>query len=136
MKQGNQRVKGAVFERKIANILKHIWPDARRGIQYRDGGKEASDVVGTPYHVECSKGGESIWAKWGQAKDDALRINLGDLPFPPIVIKQRDREEPVVMMSLKKWLELAMFKASITMEFPDVSDVGWKDQYKKEFGNL
>lgn len=97
MKQGNQRIKGAVFERKVAKLLNSIWPQARRGIQYRDGGKEASDIIGTPYHIECSHGGESIWAKWEQAQKDAVKN--------PVVVKQRNGESPVVLLSLRDWIE-------------------------------
>ncbi len=123
MKPGGQRIKGRAFEQKIARILKYIWPESRRGIQFRDGGKEASDIIGTPYHIECSKGGESIWAKWEQANNDAKLLF-------PIVIKQRDREEPVVMLSLQQWLELQPSVGGCTTK------PCWHDQYRKEFGNL
>ena len=136
MKPGGQRIKGAAFERKIANILKHIWPDARRGIQYRDGGKEASDIIGTPYHIECSKGGESIWAKWKQAIDDCkIHNHAWKNGVFPIVIKQRDREEPVVMMSLKEWLYLVCQQAWIARNGIAL-ELKYDEQYKKEFGKL
>jgi len=129
MRPGGQRIKGAAFERKIANILKHVWPKAKRGIQYRDGGKEVSDVVGTPYHIECSKGGESIWSKWKQAREDTQHHQKPIAPTP-LVIKQRDREEPVVMLSLEEWLEL------VTAKFGCPEKPCWHDAYEKEFGKL
>jgi hypothetical protein len=143
----SQRIKGRAFEQKIARILKYIWPESRRGIQYRDGGKEASDIMGTPYHIECSKGGESIWAKWKQANEDAFNsvvftarqsgIQHGPREMKPrIVIKQRDREEPVVMMSLKSWLYLEILREWLHREFPDLMQTATWDQYKKEFGKL
>ena len=103
MKQGNQRIKGAVFERKVAKLLSHIWPQARRGIQYRDGGKEASDIIGTPYHIECSHGGESIWAKWKQVQKDCYEAS-DRCNRIHIVIKKRNRDEPVVLMRLEDWI--------------------------------
>jgi hypothetical protein len=146
MKQGNQRIKGATFERKITNILKTIWPEARRGIQYRDGGKEASDVVGTPYHIECSKGGESIWAKWKQANQDAkhnllqyVGVRTHDIfqEFKePVVIKQRDREAPVVMLSLSEWLKLIRCKQEFDTKVAYAYDLKFDEAYRKEFGTL
>jgi hypothetical protein len=134
----SQRIKGRAFEQKIARILKCIWSEARRGIQFRDGGKEASDIIGVPYHIECSKGGESIWAKWEQANDDARAKNPHkELNYlRPVVIKQRDREEPVVMISLKRWLYLEILREGLHQEFPDLMQKATWDQYKKEFGKL
>lgn len=100
MKPGGQRVKGRAFEQKIARILRVIWPDAKRWLQSQGGGKSGGDIEGTPYHIECSKGGESIWAKWKQANEDALHTKKS-----PVVIKQRDHERPVAMMELDTFLE-------------------------------
>lgn len=91
----SQRVKGHAFERLIANDLKSIWADSKRGIQTQEGGV-ISDVVNPIYHFECSCGGQSIWAKWKQAQDDSKK-NFKI----PVVVKKRDREEPVVLLSYK-----------------------------------
>lgn len=93
------KVKGRAFELKIVHLLKVIWATAKRGIQFRDGGKEAGDIEGVPLHFECSKGGESIWAKWKQALADAKHRKM-----VPVVIKQRDWEQPVVMLDLMFFL--------------------------------
>lgn len=111
------KVKGRAFELKVAKVLKAIWATARRGIQFRDGGKEAGDIEGVPLHVECSKGAESIWAKWQQALDDAVIRKL-----PPVVVKQRDRDKPVVMMHLQTFAYLL------------TQDYRWKDAYIEQFG--
>lgn len=102
----SQRIKGRAFEQKIARVLKPIWPKAKRGLQSQ-GAYVASipDIVETEFHIECSKGGESIWAKWKQAQHDASSAEESKR-LPPIVIKQRDREGPVVLMSLKTFIQL------------------------------
>ncbi len=47
------RRKGHNFERAVANKLKEVWPEARRGYQSRFGTKSAPDVDGTEYYIEC-----------------------------------------------------------------------------------
>jgi len=102
----SQRIKGRAFEQKIARVLQTVWPKAKRGLQSQ-GAYVASipDIVGTEYHIECSKGGESIWAKWKQAQHDSSSAPIGE-QLDPIVIKQRDRELPVVLLSLKSFIKL------------------------------
>jgi hypothetical protein len=108
-------------------VLRLIWPKCKRGLQSQSGGKQFSDIEGAPYHIECSKGGESIWAKWKQANEDSLETLR-----PPIVIKQRDRESPVVMMSFTHWLGLMMeCRKECHSTIEEVFDF-----YKKEFGKL
>lgn len=97
------RNKGRGFEQKLARIFKAAWRNAKRWIQTQTGGKEGGDIEGTPWHIEASKGGESIWAKWKQACDDSQHTGK-----PPVVIKQRDREKPVVMMGLDTFLDIAV----------------------------
>ena len=122
----SQRIKGRAFEQKIARVLRPLWPEVARGIQTRFGGKESSDLINIPFHPECSKGGESIWAKWKQANEDAAHNGMA-----PVVIKQRDRESPVTMMSLKFALELWWAKYG-----PDMPIDTLLEEYKKEFGTL
>jgi hypothetical protein len=109
--------KGHAFERVIARILSSVWEGAKRGMQFRGGGKEFEDITNTPFHFECSKGGESIWAKWKQAVSDCKHKGK-----PPIVIKQRDYENPVVMIDLYLLLYLLdpsfLWLPQYTLEFP------------------
>ena len=50
------RTKGSNWERTLANILKAIWPEAKRGIGQSRWGGEVPDVDGTPYWVEAKVG--------------------------------------------------------------------------------
>lgn len=105
MSKINVRNKGANFERSIARILRLIYPNAKRGSQtfhHMDVKIKDEDIVNVPYHLELSCGnGESIWSKMRQAKRD-LKYTGSDKV--PIVVKKRDREQPVVMMSLRDFL--------------------------------
>ena len=90
-----QRRKGHNFERKIAAQLNPIYPQTRRGLQYRDG-EECCDVEGTPFHIECSCGGQSIWAKIRQAQEDSHTTSR-----PWVVIKKQDFEKAIVVMDFE-----------------------------------
>lgn len=94
------RVKGHSFERKIANRLKELYPEAKRGFQTRGGGKEQADIEGTPFHVECCHGKTvNIRKKYEQA--------VRDTDGRPIaVITKRDREDVLVTMEFEDWLVL------------------------------
>ena len=92
------RDKGASFERCISTMLRRFYPKARRGIQYRDGGKEVSDVINTPYHVECRHGKTSnIDKKIEQAQRDC-----GGAPI--LVITKRNKGPILVTMLLEDWI--------------------------------
>lgn len=48
----SQRRKGQRGERETAILWRSVYPDARRGSQSRSG-RDASDVEGTPWWIEC-----------------------------------------------------------------------------------
>jgi len=94
----SQRTKGHDFERKVARILRSIWPDAKRGFQTRGGTAEAPDIEGTPYWIECKKGKRTnIKAAMRQAAGQNL---------PPVAITQDDRQDVLVTMRLADWMAL------------------------------
>ena len=94
------RNKGAEFERRVAKVLKQIWPDARRGVgQYQSSGNGA-DVEGTDYWVECKKGARpNIQGAFKQAldaKDDR----------PVLVVSMKDRDRPLYTIDEETFLNL------------------------------
>lgn len=96
----SQRRKGHAFERWVARELRKLWPQARRGYQSRGGGAEASDVEGTPFHVECKRGKRpSPRAALEQAKADTDGR-------PVVCVIKDDRAEPFVVMRWGEWVEL------------------------------
>lgn len=48
-------MKGATFERKVATLLKDVYPGAKRGIGQARSGSEVADVEGTPWFIECKR---------------------------------------------------------------------------------
>lgn len=84
----------------MANTLKSIWPAAKRGFQCRGGGKEASDVEGTPYHIECKH-------KKRVNVLDAYKQALSDTDGRPVIIvSQENRSPTLVTMEISEWLKL------------------------------
>lgn len=73
------RQKGKRIERYVANLLKEIWPNARRGLTQSRGATEP-DVTGTPFWVEV-KGGKNPpkpEVALLQATKDQLAMYKGD----------------------------------------------------------
>jgi len=91
--------KGATYERYVAHRMAEVWPDAKRGFQFR-GGDEAPDVTGTPYHIEAKhRRNVSIQA----AMQQAIADTNGQ---PPVVISRDNHGEDLVTMRLDDWLTL------------------------------
>jgi hypothetical protein len=94
------RTKGHSFEREVASQLREIYPNARRGLQYRDG-SECCDVEGTPFHIETKRGRKpNPRAALAQAITDA---KIGRMP---IAVIRDDREEAFAVMLWTDLLEL------------------------------
>lgn len=95
------RRKGHTWERQVARDLREIFgPDVKRGFQTRGGTKEAPDVDGTPWFIEC-KCGKATNIK--AALRQAVEATDGR---PPVAICKDDRTEPVVAMLYSDWLNL------------------------------
>jgi len=93
--------KGKAGEREVAAQLRHIWPDARRGIQSRGGGAEIPDVEVPCFHVEVKRQSRpNIPAAVRQAMADAAPGKW------PVAWTRADRGEWLVTMRAEDWLEL------------------------------
>lgn len=97
----NSRLKGAVGERELANVLKKHGYDTRRGQQY-SGLNGDADVVGLPnIHIECKRVERlNIHEAMNQSKRDA---RAGETP---VVMHRRNRTEWLVTMTLKDFIEM------------------------------
>ena len=95
----SSRTKGHSWEREVAIMFRGIFPEARRGLQYQDG-LQCSDVVGTPFHIECKRCRKVNYR-------EAMRQAMSECKqgFAPVVIAKDDREAPVVMMLLDDFLD-------------------------------
>lgn len=94
------RDKGAAFERAVANVLALVFPGAKRGLVQSRSAKEAPDVIGTPWWVECKVGAKpNILGAFGQAKEASDGR-------PVLVVVKVDRHEPLVTMTLAEFVKL------------------------------
>lgn len=96
------RDKGKRGERELANALKNLGYEARRGQQY-SGTETSADVVGLPgVHIECKRTEQlRLYDALEQAETDA-----GDSGDIPAVFHRRNKKPWVVVMRLDDWLEL------------------------------
>lgn len=100
----NSRRKGADFEREIAERLRVLWPDARRGLGQARSGADAPDVDGAPWWVQCKHGARpNIPAAMRQAARDATAAHD---ERPPVAITRANRGPVLVSMRLEEWLDV------------------------------
>jgi len=100
-----QRTKGHNFERWVARSFRHIFPAAKRGLQSRNGGKEAADVEIPFFHVECKVGARpNVFAAISQARQDILKSNV--VTRVPLAIIKKDRHTPIAVMDFSTLLLL------------------------------
>jgi len=94
------RAKGATFERKVAEIFREIYPEARRGYQRRSGSDEP-DVAGTPWWIECKvgKGTPQVYRAWWQAMEATDGRAC-------MVVSKQDRTEILVTLQLADLMAL------------------------------
>ena len=98
------RAKGHSFERQVANQLREIYPDARRGLQYQDG-SIAPDVVIGDYWVECKRSARNTQPK--TALDQAIEAcSKAKSDKVPITVTKDDRRDALVTMRFSDFLEL------------------------------
>ena len=103
------RDKGQRGELEVRDLLRRVpgFEHAERTVQARHGGRDASDVEGTPYHVEvkCHASAPSVHAAMRQAREEA------DEGRPIAVFTRRttgpiaDREW-LVTMRAEDWIAL------------------------------
>jgi hypothetical protein len=81
-------------------MLRLVFPEARRGSQFKERGKQA-DVEGTPFWIECKKrkGYPGVLAALAQSEADTD----GRLP---IAITMQDRTAPIVSLYLRDFVAL------------------------------
>ena len=108
------RRKGHDFERWVANELKAIFPNSRRGLQYQDGACPP-DVIGTPFHIECKKGKRTdIKAAMLQAENDSAEHAGVDYDhrdgnheaLRAVAITKDDKGPALATMRFEDWMAL------------------------------
>lgn len=98
------RNKGATFERLVANMLKEVYSNARRGVGQTQSSGNGADVEGTPFWVECKHGKQpNIRAAYKQAIEARKETNDAR---EVLVVTRRDREPIMATIELKTLIEI------------------------------
>jgi len=101
----SSRTKGHDFERHIARLLRVSFPDARRGLQYKD--PRECDVEETPFRIECKRLAKVNSGDITQALMQVKRDGENhDDHRPQVVITKADRREALVHMTLDTLLTI------------------------------
>lgn len=93
--------KGHDFERWVAQQFReHGYPDARRGLQYQQGGAEA-DVEDVPgWHVECKRQENlNLQAAMEQSVNDCKEGQI------PVVVHKKSRKDALITMRFLQFLD-------------------------------
>ncbi len=122
----NVKKKGNSFERLIANMCKPFFPDARRGNQTRDGGKESPDVI-LSYNndvcfIECKRlkkepypGIYKVWLKKAKSDRDIWCKRMGYTKLPVFLIYKYNNEPIKVKSEENEDLPLRVFLTFLNM---------------------
>ena len=108
------RTKGHSFERMIAKLLRPVFPNARRQLEYHQDDCNGVDIQNAdPYLIQCKalKGYASI-NRLDEIKPDKL---MGDVP---ILITKADNKPIMVVMPFTHFLSL-LLKTRDTYKKPD-----------------
>jgi uncharacterized protein YunC (DUF1805 family) len=110
--------KGKVFERAMANLLKGIYPQARRGIGQARAGGEVPDVDGTPFWVEAKAHKKvQIQAAFAQA----VEASAGKRP---VLVVSKDNGQPVLAtMKLDVLLRILAIATTTSSKFKSFEDL-------------
>ena len=94
------REKGKRGERELANALKALGHDARRGQQY-SGTETSADVVGLPgIHIECKRVERlNLEDAMAQSRRDAREGEI------PVVMHRKTRSPWLVTTTLEDWIK-------------------------------
>jgi hypothetical protein len=122
MKPGGGRAKGASFERRIAKALSKVFPNARRGFQFR-GGSDAPDIIGCdPWCIECKVGRRAKKPEDALAQCEADAAKRGDNRSWCVAICQEDRRAVMVYMRAET-LVVAMYRDCFPKGYPQAGIV-------------
>ena len=118
----NGRRKGNNFERRIAKALSKVFPNARRGFQFR-GGSDAPDIIGCdPWCIECKVGRPAKRPEDALAQCEADAAKRGDTASWCVAICQEDRRGVMVYMRAESML-LVMRRDIFMKEHPQAGIV-------------
>ena len=105
MSGSRSRDKGARFERLLVSLFKAAFPDAHRGQQAHN--PRHADVEGTPFRIEAKHYAKptyrTVTDALEQAEENGARFEDERIP---IAVVKKDGDAPVVMLTLRRFLQL------------------------------
>lgn len=95
------RTKGHSFEREVANVLKPLWPDAKRHLEVQASEAQGYDLDNTePFRIQCKRG-----ARYAPISKLTEPIIPDGSSLMPMLITKGDRTRTVVSMYLDDFLQ-------------------------------
>lgn len=95
--------KGKAFERLVANLLKEVWPEAKRGLSQTRDGAECADVEVPKYWIECKKWKAFTQADKVAAFEQARLASFAREGKIPVVIWQRHNSHQITCSTRLHW---------------------------------
>lgn len=96
------RRKGHQFERDVAILLRPVFPEARRHLEYQAEEAQGVDLDGTgSYKIQCKK--LRAYSPISAIKEVVCDQFLGDVP---VLITAGDNEPPVAVLPLDEFIRL------------------------------
>ncbi len=89
-----ERRKGHNFERLVAKVLRPIWPDSIRILEYQQG--RGHDVEAGPFRIQCKKCKQYVSVN--RIREVKEKV--------PMLVTAGDHKRPVVVMYLKDFVDL------------------------------
>ncbi len=102
MRKGGGRAKGHGFEREIAILLRPVFPDARRHLEYHADDANGVDLINTGYfRFQCKRGRKA--APLSKIREIECCELSGDVP---VLVTQGDRDRVLVALPFEEFLRL------------------------------
>ena len=95
------RKKGLQFEREVANDIGHIYPEAKRNLEYQaDSAQEGKDISNTgPYAIQCKNHQNYVPIK-------TIKEIERTEDNRPVLVTKGNKMEPVVVMYFSDWVKM------------------------------
>jgi hypothetical protein len=96
------RTKGHNFEREIAKLLRLVFPEARRHLEYQDAEANGVDLVNTGnYKIQCKRG--QRYACLTAINEVQCDEFLGEVP---ILVTKGDNSRTLVCLPIEEFIRL------------------------------
>ena len=96
------RTKGHAFEREVAILLRGVFPEARRLLEYHEEDAQGVDLLNTGiYRFQCKR--LRKWASLSKIEEINCDRRLGEVP---VLVTQGDRREILVALPFDEFLRL------------------------------